>query len=630
MKLHVLGLPHTVTDKKFSTCAFTQKVVKLCAMMHRRGHHVIHYGVESSNVECTEHVSITSLEEWGKYYSHPGTAFYEHDGTKPHLVPYIELYKTRVAEALRQRAGKREDGLDATEIVCMTWGGPQRDAIRTALGDANGNLSQWEVETGIGYEHSWSPYRVYESYAWMHVHLGMERILSGAKWYWSVIPNSFDLNDLMVADKPGEDFLFMGRLNDDKGVGLAIHVAKEVGRKITICGQGDPTHLLAGNPHVTYLPPVDVEGRRELLANAYAVFCPSFYIEPFCGTHVEAMLSGTPVITTDWGVFAETVLHGVTGWRCRSFEHFVWAAKNVDKLDREATWRYAAENFSLERVALMYEEYFQNVLNLKYTPGFYTKHPERRQLDWLKKPIPHVWRYIDLQIPFIAPPIPEPVLDPTTWKGAQQWEHEWWGLDWNTKWDDEIRKQAKYFKLLDFPDDYDFGEKTVLDIGCGPISMLQRSLHGFSRGVDPLPVSEETVRRYADAHIDFLNIKAEEMPAPGYAPIPTTAGSSLAGTSLEPLTFDEIWMYNCLQHVDDPHEILRRLIACAHPGTVVRIFEWIDLGICPGHPQNLTEEMFEKHFADGNWRSETWNVGFLRGFGGTATEKYLAIVAVRK
>ena len=40
-------------------------------------------------------------------------------------------------------------------------------------------------------------------------------------------------------------------------------------------------------------------------------------------------MSGTPVIATNWGVFPETVIHGLTGWRCRTLEEFEWAAQNV-------------------------------------------------------------------------------------------------------------------------------------------------------------------------------------------------------------------------------------------------------------------------------------------------------------
>ena len=98
-------------------------------------------------------------------------------------------------------------------------------------------------------------------------------------------------------------------------------------------------------------------------------------------------MCGTPVITSDWGAFAETVLHGTTGYRCRTMEHFLYAAKNIEKIDRHAVYKWAHSNYSLERVALMYEEYFRMILDVYQGAGFYEYRyaTERQDMDWLVK-----------------------------------------------------------------------------------------------------------------------------------------------------------------------------------------------------------------------------------------------------
>jgi glycosyltransferase involved in cell wall biosynthesis len=174
-------------------------------------------------------------------------------------------------------------------------------------------------------------------------------------------------------------------------VDVAVQVTRELGIPLLIAGQGslhNPDEGLAiDDPHVTHLGTVGPTQRAVLMGGARMAFAPTYYIEPFGGVAVEAQLCGTPVLTTDWGAFSETVLHGVTGYRCRTFDDFVWAADNVDSIDPADCRSWAADNYSLARVQWMFQEYFDKIADLA-REGWYETRPQRAQLDWLRRRYP--------------------------------------------------------------------------------------------------------------------------------------------------------------------------------------------------------------------------------------------------
>ena len=86
------------------------------------------------------------------------------------------------------------------------------------------------------------------------------------------------------------------------------------------------------------------------------------------------------------GCFSENILHGLVGYRCRSMEQFIWAVNNVEKISPEKCRKWG-ENFCLERVAKMYEEYFNHLYSLWNGKGFYEENLDRTELDWLTKTI---------------------------------------------------------------------------------------------------------------------------------------------------------------------------------------------------------------------------------------------------
>jgi len=330
---------------------------------------VIHYGVEGSEVPCEDVVCLTDLEQKAVYGDYDWRSeFFKHD-------PKDEAYQTfniRATKAIRDRK-------TGNDILLISFGNYQRpiaDAVEIPF----------SVEMGIGYEGVFLKYRVFESYAWMHHVYGLMGQRRGS-WYDAVIPNYFELDDFTFKETKQDYFLYMGRMSDSKGVRLTAEISRDLGVELVMAGQGDWKSLVVDGADVRYVGTVGAEERNELMGNAKALFVPTYYIEPFGGVAVEAQLCGTPVITTDWGVFSENMVHGVTGYRCRTYDDFLWAAQNAPSLDPYACREFAETNYSIKRVSKMYEKYFQNLMDLSHDDGWYRRR-ERTELDWLNKHYP--------------------------------------------------------------------------------------------------------------------------------------------------------------------------------------------------------------------------------------------------
>ena len=373
MRFHILGLPHTVTSKEFNACAYTQKVVKFGKMMTQRGHEIIHYGHEDSALECTEHVSVLTNEDFKiAYGSHDWRKnFFKFDVND---YAYQTFYKNAIEEV-----GKRKQKND---FILPFWGSGVRPIC-----DAHPDLIT--VEPGIGYAGGhWARWKIWESYAIMHAYYGMTGVgHCQSDWYDAVVPNYFDLDDFEYApDKKEDYFLFLGRVYEGKGIHVAVQVAEALGKTLVVAGQNPDGLKFPSN--VEFVGYADIDTRKRLMSRAKAAFVPSMYIEPFGGVQIELLLSGTPTITTDWGSFTENNINGVTGYRCRTFDQFVTAAKNIDKIN-PVDCRKWGENFSLQKVAPMYEEYFQNVLDVYSGNGWYEMHDRTEKgLDFMVKHYP--------------------------------------------------------------------------------------------------------------------------------------------------------------------------------------------------------------------------------------------------
>ena len=353
-KLHLFGIPHT---RIWHThCAFTGKVVKFPAMMKNHDYEIHYYGVDGDDIG--QHVShpIMTAEEQVELLGHDfsdHTKFHGDDANVGNKV-YTE-FNNRLADTV---AHSINDG----DIVLYPFG--------IAHASVTPHHKGISVESGIGYPDTFLPFRIFESYAWMHLHKGKYG-RQGNHYEW-VIPNYFVADDWTYNQNHTGYNLYFGRLNDLKGLNIVSEMAvQRPNERFVICGQGDPSPYIRSK-NIEYLPPVTGVARNELLGNARCVIMPSLFTEPFGGVAVEAMMTGTPVITTTFGAFTETVEHGVTGYRCHTLGDFLKAFDIIDKLDRSYISTRAHGLYSLQAVAPQYDRVFKQLHDLADT-GWYNQ-----------------------------------------------------------------------------------------------------------------------------------------------------------------------------------------------------------------------------------------------------------------
>lgn len=183
--------------------------------------------------------------------------------------------------------------------------------------------------------------------------------------YDTVIPAYFDVNDYPFVKDKSDYYLYIGRITWGKGLSAAVELTKHLGAKLIVIGGGDVRETVSAETnldHVTQLGVLGIKDKVKYLANAKALIYYSLYVEPFGHAPIEAMLCGTPVITSDLGAFSETNIHGLTGYRVSTLNELYWAAKSVDKLDPVKIRKYAVDNYGLDRIKLKFKEHFKNYM----------------------------------------------------------------------------------------------------------------------------------------------------------------------------------------------------------------------------------------------------------------------------
>lgn len=326
-KIHILSDPGFKTGLMDRTRAFSCDIYKFIEHYKTRLD-LVHYGLKGSIVNCRHHDLPYGTKAWN-------------------------------TEAARLIGKEKTPG----DIILCFGGNTNQPATQP-------HTDCLIVEPHIGYntKAAFAPYKIFTSYANMHFWYGTQQNVTNGYFQHRVIPNAVTVSEFEFSEKKDNYILCLGRVITSKGVHIAVEVARKTGHKLLIAGSPRSLKHMGFDktpPHVELLGNVNAEDRKKLLANAKCLMGPTVYIEPFGLMVVEAHMSGTPTITTDWGAFPETNINGLTGFRCRTFNEFIWAVRNVHTLDKHKMRQRAIELYSDEAVYPQYMPYFEDIVRTK-------------------------------------------------------------------------------------------------------------------------------------------------------------------------------------------------------------------------------------------------------------------------
>jgi glycosyltransferase involved in cell wall biosynthesis len=186
--------------------------------------------------------------------------------------------------------------------------------------------------------------------------------------YVATVYNGIQLEEFTFEPAPDDYLAFVGRIHADKGVHLAIEVARRAGRRLIIAGiiqdQDYFDTLIAPRlgSDIEYVGPVGPPERDALFRDAAASLHLTTIPERFGLAMAESMACGTPVVGLDLGSVREVVAHGETGFVVPTLEDAVVAVGQIGDISRRACRERVERFFSVDAMVDGYLAVYRRIL----------------------------------------------------------------------------------------------------------------------------------------------------------------------------------------------------------------------------------------------------------------------------
>jgi glycosyltransferase involved in cell wall biosynthesis len=222
-------------------------------------------------------------------------------------------------------------------------------------------------------------YRAFSELPLVSISDSQRRPLASANWV-DTVHHGIELDHFTFNPRQGRYLAFLGRISSEKGVDMAIRVARRTGMPLLIAArpplpfneqpefQRDREYFeqivtpLLNEPGIELIGEVGGEDKDDFLRNAAALLFPVQWPEPFGLVMPEALACGTPVIALDNGSVPEVIDHGVTGFVGQVEDDLVEAVNRISELDRRRCRNEAEKRYSPSAMAHGYERVYAQLL----------------------------------------------------------------------------------------------------------------------------------------------------------------------------------------------------------------------------------------------------------------------------
>lgn len=185
------------------------------------------------------------------------------------------------------------------------------------------------------------------------------------------VTNGIDPSEFVFSETKDDYFLFVVADLSDlelKGFAIARSLVRQCGIRLVVAGAppaGESAYIkMFKNDGIEYVGHVSGQRKAELFAGAKCLLFPTQANETFGLVVAEALMSGTPVISSNKGACPEIIMPEV-GIICETMDDYKSAVENIDRISPLACRIIALERYHYLRMARDYVVEFEKEIALR-------------------------------------------------------------------------------------------------------------------------------------------------------------------------------------------------------------------------------------------------------------------------